>query len=91
MFQLSDIEGNLLVYIHSGNRHSLQDQFKLDVSDGIHQAPITGRVTVRPVKPAVPVVTIQPENLDITVEVADNGIVLRLHLRIADQLLNMSV
>ncbi|XP_026776488.3 FRAS1-related extracellular matrix protein 2-like [Pangasianodon hypophthalmus] len=75
IFQLSDIEAGLLVYVHGGSGDSLHDQFKLDVSDGIHHVPITVRVNIRPIEPVIPVVTIHPGTLDITVDVTENGIV----------------
>ncbi|KAI4893101.1 hypothetical protein NFI96_026772 [Prochilodus magdalenae] len=73
-FKVRDIERGLLVYLHNGGVESLHDHFKVDVSDGFHNIPITVRVHVSPVHPDIPMVTQHPGTLDLAIEVAEEGL-----------------
>uniref|UniRef100_A0A3B4BU34 Calx-beta domain-containing protein n=1 Tax=Pygocentrus nattereri TaxID=42514 RepID=A0A3B4BU34_PYGNA len=73
IFELRDLERGLLVYVHNGGVESLHDNFKVDVSDGFHNVPITVKVNISPVNPVSPMVTLHPGTLDIVMEVPEKG------------------
>ncbi|XP_072552171.1 FRAS1-related extracellular matrix protein 2-like [Salminus brasiliensis] len=73
VFRLGDIERGVLVYVNNGSGESLHDHFKVDVSDGFHSVPVTVTVEIRPRNPVIPVITLRPGTLDISMEVPENG------------------
>ncbi|KAL6483774.1 hypothetical protein MHYP_G00086460 [Metynnis hypsauchen] len=88
IFNLRDLERGLLVYVHNGDVESLHDNFKVDVSDGFHNVPITVKVSISPVNPVNPVVTLHPGTLDIIMEVPEKGMAKIISNRTEDNRLN---
>eukprot|EP00062_Callorhinchus_milii_P013911 gi/632962602/ref/XP_007897409.1/ PREDICTED: FRAS1-related extracellular matrix protein 3 [Callorhinchus milii] len=72
LFVLDDIVNGRVVYVHSGDE-STRDSFKLDVSDGIHEVPITIRITVRPVDDEIPIIRLPEGQLGSHIDVLENG------------------
>ncbi|XP_051896776.1 FRAS1-related extracellular matrix protein 3 [Pristis pectinata] len=71
-FILDDITNGRVVYWHSGDE-STTDFFKLDVADGVHEVPLTVRVTVRPVDDETPTITLPEGQLGSHIDVLENG------------------
>ena len=52
-FTKEDISGLHIIYQQNGNEVT-EDNFRLDVSDGMHTIPIIVRITVRPIDDELP-------------------------------------
>ncbi|XP_067889545.1 FRAS1-related extracellular matrix protein 3 [Heterodontus francisci] len=71
-FILDDIASGRVVYWHSGDE-STSDSFKIDVGDGVHEVPVTIRVTVRPVDDEIPTIMLPDGQLGSRIDVLENG------------------
>ncbi|XP_041034399.1 FRAS1-related extracellular matrix protein 3 [Carcharodon carcharias] len=71
-FILDDIASGRVVYWHSGHE-STSDSFKIDIGDGVHEVPVTIRVTVRPVDDEIPTIMLPEGQLGTHIDVLENG------------------
>ncbi|XP_059819449.1 FRAS1-related extracellular matrix protein 2-like [Hypanus sabinus] len=71
-FGLEDIRSGQIVYRHSG-AESATDSFKLSVGNGVHEVPVTVRVTVRPVDDEKPIITLLEGQVGFQIDVLENG------------------
>ncbi|KAG1699840.1 FRAS1-related extracellular matrix protein 2 [Nymphon striatum] len=71
-FTRMDLENNLLAYVHNGAEED-SDQFKLDVSDGLHHVPVEIFVTVKAVDDEPPQVVPASGTLGYHIYVDEKG------------------
>uniref|UniRef100_UPI00398EB886 FRAS1-related extracellular matrix protein 2-like isoform X2 n=1 Tax=Pristiophorus japonicus TaxID=55135 RepID=UPI00398EB886 len=71
-FNLDDIANGRVVYWHSGDE-STRDSLKVDVSDGVHEVPVTIRIIVRPVDDEIPTIMLPEGQLGSHIDVLENG------------------
>lgn len=71
-FTRTDLDNGLVKYIHSGGERA-SDEFKLDVSDGIHHVQTTVPITITPVDDQPPKVTLISGYLGLQLYVNENG------------------
>lgn len=67
-----DIENGIISYINSGSEAD-KDQFKLDVTDGVHVIPITVDIIIKNVDDEAPKLEISPGTLGLQIEVDEGG------------------
>ncbi|XP_029030012.1 FRAS1-related extracellular matrix protein 2a [Betta splendens] len=72
LFTLEDVSEGKVSYVHGGDE-AASDDFRLDVSDGIHVVPVTVRVHVKPVDDEAPVVSLPAGTIGSHVDVLENG------------------
>lgn len=72
VFRLEDISEGKLLYIQSGEE-TVNDEFQLDVSDGIHIVTVTVKVNVKPVDDESPTISLPAGTIGSHMEVLENG------------------
>ncbi|XP_072231533.1 FRAS1-related extracellular matrix protein 2a [Leuresthes tenuis] len=72
VFSLEDISEGKISYIHSGEE-TVQDEFLLDVSDGIHVVTVTVKVNIKPVDDETPTVSLPVGTIGSHIDVLENG------------------
>ncbi|XP_043918185.1 FRAS1-related extracellular matrix protein 3 [Protopterus annectens] len=71
-FVLDDIAEGRISYKHNGDE-STSDSCKLIVGDGVHEVPITIRITVKPVDDETPTIMLPAGLLGASIDVLENG------------------
>ena len=89
-FQLTDVAEGIIVYQNLGvNIEITEDQFSLDVTDGIHIVPVIFRISIQPIDDEMPIFdgTLDPGKVTVKFEVRESDSMLLLgdKLKVFDQ------
>ncbi|KAK2828336.1 hypothetical protein Q5P01_019370 [Channa striata] len=72
VFTLEDVSEGKMSYIHGGEE-TMIDEFRLDVSDGIHVVTVTVKVNVKPVDDETPTISLPAGTIGSHMDVLENG------------------
>lgn len=72
VFRLDDVSEGKISYIHSGEE-TVNDEFQLDVSDGIHIVTVRVKVNVKPVDDETPTISMPAGTIGSHMDVLENG------------------
>lgn len=72
VFRLDDVSEGKISYIHSGEE-TVNDEFQLDVSDGIHIVTVRVKVNVKPVDDETPTISMPAGTIGSHLDVLENG------------------